>query len=186
MATERRKGVKEPQVITGDILDEDEQERILNDLRNQSSNQSRWARSALSILIGFVWTVAAFQLYGTLVDPTKGLAFQTNVESPLNGRELIFTFVLQCIALLCAVIVVRGKLTLYRMVATALGLSASLIVLVVWSRIIFDPELPLFMLWVPVSGPTFLAITWYVDYDLRRVDEDVKELAGLRYNFKKV
>ena len=72
------------------------------------------------------------------------------------------------------------------MVAKVLGLSASLIVLVVWSRIIFDPELPLFMLWVPVSGPTFLAITWYVDYDLRRVDEEVKELAGLRYNFKKV
>jgi len=68
----------------------------------------------------------------------------------------------------------------------SLGSGCASIPLIVWIRIISDPDLPRVMLWVPLSGPFAIALAWWIDTDMSRTEDDIKDLDRLRYNFKEI
>ena len=170
-----------------DILDEEEQNKIIADLRIQADQQSKWARRVLSMLIAVVCAVFAWRLYIVVTDPLRGLAFQTNVVRPLEGSELAFSYACQCVALLCAIAVLSGQTgTGTGLILKACGGSSAVMTAWVWSRIAFDAALPRFALWVPISGIALVALAWYIDSDLSRMGKDIDDLADMRYNFKSI
>ena len=188
MAQKRRNAP--PQVISGppDILDEDEQETILADLRTAGAHSDRWMRGTLSLIIGAVCLAAMWRLVVTFNDPLAGLIFQTNVSVQLEGSELVFSHACQCVALMRGIAVVSGWATgaVTETVVKATGCSSATIVIFVGSRIAFDAALPKFMLWIPGSGAALFALAWYIDYDLRRMSDEIEDLNKLRYAHKSI
>lgn len=166
------------------FMDEAEQTKLVDQLRKQAESQSRWTRRPLVALFFLLGLVTAWRVALVFASPLEAMNWQTMLSKPISFEAVVATFIFQASALFCGSIIAYGVSTDTASWLLSVGGGCTVTVLILWSSILFDPGLPRVMLWIPLSGPCALLLGSYFDKDMRRMEQDVRELDKLRYNFK--
>ena len=97
-----------------DLMDEDEQLKIVEELRKQQKSQNKWTRGLFVVLFAFLGIFTLWRLFATAVVPSIGLSWQEGIARPLSLERMLLTLACQGGALVAACALAAGPSTAER------------------------------------------------------------------------
>ncbi|GAB5030904.1 Hypothetical protein NocV09_00401790 [Nannochloropsis oceanica] len=167
-----------------DLLDEDEQARLIAELRRKGEEQSQSTRRLFQAL--YVLLLLAF-IYCTAMTLTMPyfLEHQAFFQSAVSPFSFLLTYFadVQCVVAAISVFAGRPNKTLL-----FLGFGVGVLNLVAWLGVFYQytPYPAIGFWWLPVTALFVLAVSLHVDRDLRRLTKEIDLLDKLKYDYKKV
>jgi hypothetical protein len=155
-------------------------------LRKSMKSQNRWTRGPLAFIFGGLSMFTFMRIFASIAEPVLALEWQTFVANPLSFEMVLVSLFCQCVALFAATLIVYGVSNRYHVLAKNIGGIISLVPVMIWGKILFDPNLDWVMVWIPFSGILCILIALFVDSDSKQTEKGLEELEQMKYNFKSI
>uniref|UniRef100_A0A7S2SFQ4 Uncharacterized protein n=1 Tax=Rhizochromulina marina TaxID=1034831 RepID=A0A7S2SFQ4_9STRA len=166
-----------------EVLDNEEQEKLIQDMKGQVERQSKESRTLMALLFGLLACGAA--ALGGQALLSEGFGLYTVLVPVLSWEATMATFTLCTVALAAAALVVVGGPRL-RLPAGAVGGLACLVELALALPTLVEDWPPANAWLVPCLPPGCLLLAWYVDRDMSSMATEVDGLNELKYDYKSI
>lgn len=177
-----------PRHIEGscELLDESEQDKIIDDLKQEAYSQSQWNREVFHYLYLAVSMLYVVCMYYTYQIPYS-MGHQRIFEDVVQIRSFYVFYTGSVYCSIVAAFIVKRSYSFPGMMHSWTALLIALLSLVYWSSIMWRHRVHvLSILWLPLGNLCTLLLSVYIDRDTNELVSSVERMDAFKYNLKSV